>query len=277
MISKEIINQSIEYIIQHLEEEITVEGIAEQFHFSKFYFCRSFKSITGESLYSFIKRVKIDQSAIDMKLETDRQIADIGMDYGYSSSNYSSVFKNHHFISPAEFRKTINERNAVNPFFQDKTYQYGTFQEYEQKISMEELPDFEVIYERMIGNYVELKEKWIQFMDKYSEFMMPETKLIERFYQDPTITDLSKCICDLCMTVGKDCRLKNRTVISGGKFAIYRYRGSIADIFPALQGIFSVWLPDSGYEMEKRYGFNIYREIDLSSEFVEMDLCIPIK
>lgn len=277
MIRKELIDQSIEFIMAHLEEELTVERVAEQFHFSKFYFCRSFKCVTGESPYSFIKRVKIDQSAVDMKLERDRQIADIGMDYGYSSSNYSTVFKNQHMMSPAEFRKTLSDRNTVSPFYEGRAYQFLSFQEYAQEISVEELPDFAVIYERVIGNYAELKEKWMQFLDQYEAWITPETGLIERFYQDPSISELSGCICDLCMTAGADCGLGSRTVIAGGKFAVYLYCGQIADIFPALQGIFSVWLPESGYEMRENYGFNRYLKMDVKRNYVEMKLYIPVK
>lgn len=64
MIKKELINQSIDYIIQHFDENLAIEDVANHFHFSKFYFCRSFKEVTGESVYAFIKRLKMDQSAI---------------------------------------------------------------------------------------------------------------------------------------------------------------------------------------------------------------------
>lgn len=277
MIKKEIINQSIDYIIQHLDEDLTVEKIADHFHYSKFYFCRSFKKLTGESLYSFIKRLKMDQSAIDIKLEKHKPIMDIGMDYGYSSSNYSSAFKNHHFVSPVEFRKATSSTNTVNPFYPDELFSFDKFEAYDNKIKIQVLQGYTVIYERVIGNYIELKEKWMQFIDLYSEYVTPATLMIERFYHDPSITDLTKCICDLCMTIDENCRLDNIATIREGKFAVYRYKGKIKDIFPALQGIFNVWLPNSGYEMDKRYGLNIYRKIDIENEFVTMDLCIPIK
>lgn len=104
MINKELISKSIDYIIHNLDEDIAVKDVAEQFHFSEYYFCRSVKAVTGESVYEFIKRLKMDQSAIDIKLEKKRPITEIGLDYGYSSSNYSSAFRKHHNISPVEFR-----------------------------------------------------------------------------------------------------------------------------------------------------------------------------
>lgn len=56
---------------------------------------------------------------------------------------------------------------------------------------------------------------------------------------------------------------------------MYHFDGEIKDIFKTLQGIFSVWLTQSGYNMAKRYGLNIYHNIDRDHHSVVMDLCIP--
>ena len=83
----ELVNQSIDYIMQHLDEDLSLDTVAAHFFISKYHFSRIFREETGESLYSFIKRCKIDQSAIDMKLNPEKAITDIGLDYGYSASN----------------------------------------------------------------------------------------------------------------------------------------------------------------------------------------------
>lgn len=277
MIKKEIIDQSIDYILEHLDENLSVKDVARHLHFSEFYFCRSFKQVTGESVYEFIKRMKMEQSAIEMKLEKNKPITEIGLNYGYSSSNYSAAFKKHHKISPVKFRDSINIKGRLNPFYPEGSSCFDSFDDYSQKIRILELPNYWVIYERIIGNYGELKEKWPTFLDKYKAYMEGETLLIERFYDDPTITKLSSCLCDICLTTSKDCRLDNVTKVDGGKFAVYRFEGNIPSIFCTVQGIFSVWLPLSGYEMDKRYGLNIYREIDWANGLVIMDICIPIR
>ena len=274
---KELINQSIDYIIQHFNEELSVKDVAEHFHFSEYYFCRCFKAATGESVYEFIKRLKMDQSAVDIKLIKDRPITDIGLDYGYSASNYSAAFRKHHNASPTKFRKATNVTGMPNPFYPKGLSGFDTFAGYADKIKIKELEDFTVIYERAIGNYIDLKEKWLQFIDINMEHIKADTLFIERFYDDPTIAGLESCIYDICMTTDEFCNLDNRTIIKGGKYAVYRYEGEIQDIFCSVQGVFSVWLPASGYIMDKRYGLNIYNKMDRNSETVSMDLCIPIK
>lgn len=277
MIKKEVINQSIDYIIQHFDKDLSIEDVANHFHFSKYYFCRSFKEVTGESVYAFIKRLKMDQSAIDIKLQKNKPITDIGMDYGYSSSNYSSAFRKHHHVNPVEFRKSTNITGMSNPFYPEGLSGFDTFEGYDHKIKIQELSDFLVISERMIGNYIEIKEKWFIFLDQYKDYIKADTIFMERFYDDPAITNLNSCLCDICMTTDESCGLDNVTTVAGGKFATYRYDGKIQDIFCTIQGLFSIWLPTSAYEMDKRYGLNIYREIDSANECVIMDTCIPIK
>ncbi len=277
MMKKELVNQSIDYIIQHFDENISVKDVADHFHFSEYYFSRSFKQVTGESVYGFIKRLKMDQSAVDIKLVKDKPITDIGLDYGYSASNYSSAFRKHHHVSPAEFRKSTNVTGMQNPFYPEELSSFDTFEEYAGRIQIQELGDVQVIYERSIGNYFELKEKWLQFLDKYRDYLNENTLLIERFFDDPAITSLDNCIYDICMTTDDSCGLENTTTIKGGKFAIFRFAGEIRNIFGNIQGIFSIWLPASGYKMDERYGMNIYRKMDRDQEYVVMDLCIPVK
>lgn len=277
MIKREVINQCIDYIIEHIDEKLTLEDVAEHFHFSKYYFDRSFKEATGEGVYEFIKRLKMDMSAVDIKLEKSKSITDIGLNYGYSSSNYSSAFRKHHNVSPVEFRKSTYVTGMPNPFYSEGLTGFDTFESYNQKIEIRYIPDYITIFERIIGNYYELKEKWFVFLERYKDYRKADTLLLERFYDDPAITDLNRCICDICMTTEEPCSLDNVTTVKGGKYATYRFEGKIKDIFCTIQGIFSVWLPESGYEMDQRYGLNIYQHMDREKEYVRMDLCIPIK
>lgn len=273
---KRLVDQSIEYIMQHLDGDLSLNTIASRFYISKYHFSRIFKEETGESPYAFIKRCKLDQSAVDIKLNPEKTITDIGLDYGYSSSNYSSAFKKQRHISPAMFKQAIPTHSMPVPFGPERVVRFQSAEEYAGRIRIQEFDDFFVVYERFIGNYADLEQRWYRFLDRYEAYRDEDTVLIERFFHDPAITDIAQCICDIGMAAGRDCGLEPVMRIEGGRWAVYHYDGGIEDIFGTLEGIFSVWLPQSGYRMARRYGMNIYRRMDRDRHSVALDLCIPI-
>lgn len=277
IVKKSLINRSIEYILQHIDEDISIEDVANDCNFSKYHFSRIFKKETGVSIYALIKRIKMDQSAVSLKVEKDKTITDIGVDYGYSSSNYSSAFSKMYSICPVEFRKAVNSTCLANPFCPSEYNTFESFEYYDEKIIIQNLVDFKVIYERYIGSYSEIGVNWDSFMERYKTYIKPDTLLIEKSYDDPSITQLDKCIYDLCITASEDVELENITTIKGGKYAVYKFNGFIYDIFVTFQGVFNIWLPRSGYERDERYGLGIYHNIDIKNDHVTMDLCIPIK
>ncbi len=170
----------------------------------------------------------------------------------------------------------ISDKSMADPFTPGRVVEFMTAEEYDAQIEVRELDDLFVLYERFIGNYADLEKNWYQFLDQNKALMNDKTILAERFFHDPAITSSAQCICDICMTVGQECEWSSVMRISGGRWFVYHFDGEIKDIFGTLQGIFSVWLPQSGYRMTRRYGLNIYRRIDRDNYRVVMDLCIPV-
>lgn len=277
MITSEIVNQAINYIMQHIGEEIRIEDVAKHCNFSKYHFSRIFKAETGESIYAFIKRLKLEQSAFRLKVERGKTITDIGFEYGYSPSNYSSVFKEYHNASPMEFRKKITQHSMMHPFYPNTVNDMESFEECNKKISIEYMEDLYVIYERRIGNYQNLGKNWAEFLEKYKEYLTEKTLLLESTFDDASITDVNNCLYDICMSVDKSCTLNNTNTIQGGKFAVYHFKGFPQQIYTAYQNMFNVWFPNSKYRIDKRYGFDCYREINCDTMDMVIDIYIPIE
>ena len=277
-ITNQVVNRAIDYILQNLNSEIRVEDVADYCNFSRFYFNRVFRAETGESIYSFIKRLRMEKSALRLGTDTGRTITDISLDYGYSSSNYSSAFRSHHKLSPAEFRrlKKENRFDLKHPLF-DTDVTYHDFRYYDDRITIRELKDFPVVFKRYIGSYKDMSAHWQEFIDTYCGLANDETKFIEITYDDPKITDQNRCIYDICMTVDDQNDHENTKVVQGGKYAAYSYEGSVKEIFQAYKGIFNIWLPQSSYELDYRTGFDIYKLADCENDCFEMDIYIPVK
>ncbi len=278
MITNKAVNEAIDYIFRHMEESIRLEDVAEHCHFSKYYFCRLFKEQTGESVYSFIKRVRLEQSAFRLKVERERPITEISADYGYSSSNYSWAFRQHYDMTPVSFRRGSYRQSMEHPYFHHENWQAESFEACDRKIKIRQVPDYRVVYERRFGSYEGLRRQWSRFVRKYGAYITENTVFLERTYDDPAVTREENCLSDICMTVDKDCLLENTTVIQGGRCAVYGFRGSVKHIYAAYQTIFLIWLPRTGYVVDGgRSLFDVYRRVDKDGGWIEMEICVPVR
>ncbi|MGG5333067.1 hypothetical protein [Enterococcus sp. AZ163] len=146
--------------------------------------------------------------------------------------NYSSAFKQNYATSPSTYKQFVTAPQASNPFIAAKLEKFSSYEDYQEKIEIEQLPDQLVYFERFIGNYAELKQHWLFFLKEHQGKIHGKTLLQEKFYSDPVSADVDRCICDLCFSV--DQVQDGTTTIKGGTYAIYAFEGNIEDIFNVL-------------------------------------------
>ncbi len=96
-------------IIRHLEEnyarEITLDDIEDKIHLNKDHCCRIFKRITGTSIFSYLRELRITRS-IELLRGTKKSIEDIAYVTGFcSASHYISNFKALTGTTPLQYRK----------------------------------------------------------------------------------------------------------------------------------------------------------------------------
>ena len=276
-IEKTIINKAITYILSNLEEDISVGDVSSFCGISKYHLNRIFRKETGEALYEFIKRNKIERSAWRLKVEKNKSVTEISSDYGYSSSNFSTEFKKSLHISPSLFRKESEERVHLCSLSRGLTL--DDMESMEKNITIETLPDMFVIYERKKGNYKNMPSQWCSFIEKYSYLKTDDTLYIECTLDDPSITDEDNCLYEICQTVDKtDRRISNlsTTKFTGGKYAVYHYKGWPEFLYMVYQEVFCRWLEKTGYEIDPRPIIDIYRLVR-DDGYMEIDICFPLK
>lgn len=113
------VNIVIEYINNHLGEEIDLEKLAEISHFSPYHFHRIMKAFLHEPLGAFIVRTRIETAARLLRYST-MSVSDIAYQIGYGSpSSLSKIFKQFYGISPNEYRNNkdhvIMKPLEINP------------------------------------------------------------------------------------------------------------------------------------------------------------------
>lgn len=102
---KDPVATSIEYMWEHLDEEITLDDMAAAALFSRFYFSRVFLSATGTSPGRFLTAIRIARSKTILAT-TDFSVSEVAASVGYDSlGTFTTRFSKTVGISPALFRK----------------------------------------------------------------------------------------------------------------------------------------------------------------------------
>ncbi len=104
-LTKDVIN----YIQLHLEEELSLNYLAEQFGKNASALSHSFSKETGISLTKYIQQTRI-REAIRLFNTTDFSVSDIAVMVGYQDFSYfSKVFSSQTGMSPREYKKRGTE------------------------------------------------------------------------------------------------------------------------------------------------------------------------
>lgn len=101
------VERVIRYIEENLSGDLTLATLAAEAGFSPVYFHKLFRASTGKNLREFIEEHRI-KKAVDLLTSTDKTLAQIAYDCGFSSqSHFSFAFKRKMKRTPREYAKDI--------------------------------------------------------------------------------------------------------------------------------------------------------------------------
>lgn len=114
MYTWEILEEILDYIEEHLEEDIKTTSLADMADLSPFYFQRIFKRIVRKPVQEYIKLRRLAMVTSQLK-NTNHRILDIALNYGFSDhANFTRAFKEVYNITPDEYRKNLPLLNTFN-------------------------------------------------------------------------------------------------------------------------------------------------------------------
>ncbi|KRG12904.1 helix-turn-helix transcriptional regulator [Lederbergia galactosidilytica] len=104
-----IIQKTIDFIEKNLQEELSLESIAQYAGFSKYHFHRIFQREIGVTVSEYIRYRRIANSA-NMLLNSDRRIIDIAFYYRFETQeSFTRSFKKYYELPPGQYRKIMSK------------------------------------------------------------------------------------------------------------------------------------------------------------------------
>lgn len=105
MYSNDLVCDILIYINNNIENEISVQEIADKFYFNRYYVMKLFKRELKITINEYINKKRIYNCLIEIKNSND-SFLNIGLNNGFNSLEYfSETFKNIIGVSPRIYKK----------------------------------------------------------------------------------------------------------------------------------------------------------------------------
>ncbi len=281
----ESLKKSVDYMEQHLLEDITVDDVARSVNVSSFYFQKGFKIITGMTVGEYLRNRRLYLAALEV-ISGEEKIIDISYKYGYETpESFSKAFRRFHGISPAQVKGQWQKIQTFQPLIIKITVQGGN----KMDCRVEKMEAFKVMG----------KERTFRYDSAFGE--------IPKFWNEFSQNDMGR----YCREIGEDCNIGMygvcidaemdgedfRYLIAGNYnekhvpqelvveeipaliWAKFRCVGPLPEALQAVnRRVFEEWLPGNGqYEIAAGYNIEMYTRGDMSSVDYVSEIWIPVK
>ena len=118
-------NKAIEYMEEHLTEDIHCEDVAGYVHISVFHFQRMFHLLTGMAVGEYLRKRRLSLAGEELT-RRDTKVIDVAYKYGYHSpESFAKAFTRFHGIAPSQVKKG-NELKSFNKLVVKISLEGGT-------------------------------------------------------------------------------------------------------------------------------------------------------
>ena len=99
--------QLISYISTHFQEPLTLDTVAQEVHFNKYYISRIFSDRLHCSFREYLNQLRLNH-AVHLLRETDKGITDIWQEAGFESQKtFNRIFLAFYQMTPSQYRREM--------------------------------------------------------------------------------------------------------------------------------------------------------------------------
>lgn len=289
----DIIQDSIDFIENHITDKLELEALAKKAHCSLFHFHRIFQALTGDSVKEYIRKRRLSLSGKEIAT-SDIKVIDIALKYGYETPEaFTKAFKKYNGFSPLICRKSGSFKSREKAYvhiFKSELQEAGLTIKYR----IVEKESFKIIGRELHvrndngDNYNLIPEFWNKCKN---EGVWEELIKLPRVLNNDEGACLGMCTDFngmntfsylICVEVSSFDTIPEKMVaktIPAQKYAVFTAKGLMpVSIQQTWKDIYGKWFPASGYERSSGPEFEYYdKRSEENTENTEVDIYIPIK
>jgi AraC family transcriptional regulator len=280
----EQINKVQDYIESHLDEPLTIKQVCQITHFSEYHFQRIYGYMTGECLYGFIKRLRLEKAAYMLLSDKERSILDIALEVGFSNqAAYAKAFRAKYGMSSSNYRNSngiMSKTNSVKNYLYDKNTKINPM-----SVEIRKENVIKLIYTRYTGAYKGDGELFSQLFHKLYQWANQRKLITESsrwfvIYHDfGDETEEENLRLSVCMSVDRNVAVNGEVgffTLHEGQYAMGRFMVESSEFEKAWHYMYSNWLPRSGYKTDDRFSLEHYPKVKEQNDKRLVEIYIPI-
>ncbi|WP_165223888.1 AraC family transcriptional regulator [Aquisphaera insulae] len=288
------INRVLDRIAADPAAEHSVGSLARVARFSPFHFHRVFRSLVGEPVHAYVRRMRLERAVFRMAHGPKESLTRIALEAGFaSSSDFSKAFRQAYGFPPSGFsrRRWLEESKIRQALLPNRGYGFEAEATAESpdgfRVRVVERPAQPIAYVRVIGGFD--PEKTMAAHERLMAWararrLAATSRLLGISPDDPEITPMERYRFDWGLTLPTGERADGDAgvsagVIAAGRFAVVRCRGDVHMEYRAWTHLFRGWLPRSGYQPTAAPALEWYHRDPTATGWTELDLdcCLPIR
>lgn len=281
------IHRVIDHVERHLDQELSVDGLAAIGCFSPYHFHRVFGAVVGEPLIAFVTRLRLEKAAKLLVHEPGTPVSRVAERVGMpDSSVFARAFRRQFGVSASAWRtgkrpahenrkQGKEDRKHGQDFGEPADHLEGTHsnrrfpmssQDAQIQVEVRDAAPRAFAYVRHIGPYAGDAELFGRLFGKVFAWagprglLGPEARALTIYHDDPEVTPPEKLRISVGITVPAGTAVEGEIgllEIPGGKYAVTTC-AIHPDQYIAAWNALMKWFPSSGWQPDDRPCFELH-------------------
>lgn len=247
----------LDHIDGHLDEDLSVERLAQVAAFSKYHFHRQFSELFGISVARYVQLVRMKRASYRLAFR-GASVMEVALNSGYEGPEaFARAFKQWLEQTPNDFRKQPNWTpwlQALGPITQARSQAMAN-DFIDGDVRIVDFSDTPVALLEHRGDPSRIGDSVRRFISwRRSAGLPPRSSATYNiFHSDPASTAAEDYRMDICAATNGSIEPNEVGVVEGlipgGRCAVLRLTGASDDLGAGFTFLYADWLPRSGEEL----------------------------
>src|SRR5688572_23291662 len=270
------------HIQANLDQDLSLEALANRVRLSPFHFHRLFRSAVGETLKQYTQRLRLERAANRLVLN-DAAILDVALESGFQShETFSRQFKRRFQVTPKDYRQwarcEIRRRSILTPPLDEL---YSDFEL--SKTTVTRLAQLHVAFIRHVGPYESVTDTlWHRLEDWAKAKRLPRDLIFLGIAHDaPGVTPPERLRFDAAIVVPEQFSpegVVGHQVLGGAEFAMTTHVGHYQTLPKAYATVVQQIAQLKKFRLEGLPAIEVYRttRVDASHYMNHTEIYLPV-